>query len=224
MALGLPQSGGGGGDRIPIIKYDARAGRVFRVDRSQNAAGQYESETVEITPVFQAVIDLENIELGWLSFPANAAPDMVVAPVGQPLPSRPSANHRSGFRVYMKLGKACGGDVREMAANAQASIGGMDVLHDAYVAGAKANPGKLPVIKLGGTKAIVSQGKAATSTNYEPQWAIVAWVDRPESLNPAAIAALRSGAAAPASGANGADQTQIQPPPPAQAASIADDF
>ena len=33
MALGL-QSGGGGGDfdRTPIIKYDARAGRIFRID------------------------------------------------------------------------------------------------------------------------------------------------------------------------------------------------
>ena len=140
MALGLPASGGG--DRVPILKYDARAGRLFRVDRSQNAAGQYDSETVEITPNFQAVFDMANIELGWLSFPQNAAPDIVVAPYGQPLPSRPSLNHRTGFRVHLLLGKSCGGDVREMASNAQASIAGMDVLHDAYLNGGQGQSGK----------------------------------------------------------------------------------
>ena len=217
MALGLPQSGGG--DRVPIVKYDARAGRIFRVDRSQNAAGQYDSETVEITPQFQAVFDMAGIELGWLSFPQNAAPDIVVAPYGQPLPPRPSAQHRTGFRVHMLLGKSCGGDVREMAANAQASIAGMDALHDAYLAGVKANPNKLPVVKLGRTKAIVSQGKAASSTNYEPGWEIVAWVDRPEKLSPAAIAALRSGGDAKPNGAGAS-----APEPEPVAASVSDDF
>src|SRR5678810_1199724 len=113
MALGLPQSGGG--DRVPIIKYDARAGRLFRVDRTQNAGGQFDSETVEITAAFQAVFDLENIELGWLSFPQNQAPDIVVAPYGQALPPRPSTNHRTGFRIHILLGKACGGDVRAVS-------------------------------------------------------------------------------------------------------------
>jgi hypothetical protein len=216
MALGLPQSGGG--DRVPIVKYDARAGRLFRVDRTQNAAGQYDSETVEITPAFQAVFDMAGIELGWLSFPQNAAPDIVVAPYGSPLPPRPSTNHRTGFRVHLLLGKACGGDVREMASNAQASIAGMDALHDAYLAGVKANSGKLPVVKLGRTKAIVSQGKAASSTNYEPGWEIVAWVDRPEKLSAAAIAALRSGGEAKPNGA----AAEAAPPP--VAVSVADDF
>jgi hypothetical protein len=197
---------------------------VFRVDRSQNAAGQYDSETVEITPNFQAVVDMEAIELGWLSFPTNAAPDIVVAPYGQQLPPRPSLNHRTGFRVHMLLGKSCGGDVREMAANAQASIAGMDALHDAYLSGVKANAGKLPVVKLAGTKAIVSTGKAATSTNYEPLWQIVGWVDRPEKLSASAIAALRSGGNEAAKGLNGSGSLPLSPPPPPVAASISDDF
>lgn len=224
MALGLPQSGGG--DRVPIIKYDARAGRLFRVDRTQNAAGRYDSAVVEITPVFQAVFDMANIELGWLSFPQNAAPDIVVAPYGQPLPARPSLNHRTGFRVNMLLGKSCGGDVREMASNAQASIAGMDALHDAYLSASKANPGKLPVVKLGRTKAIVSQGKAASSTNYEPGWEIVAWVDRPEKLSAAAIASLRTGgdkAAANAAGGSGQLAPAEAAPEPV-AVSVSDDF
>ena len=236
MGLGLPQSGGG--ERVPIIKYDARAGRLFRVDRAQNAAGQYDSNPVEITPVFQAVMDLEHIETGWLNFPTNGAPDLQMVPLGTPLPPKPSAAHRSGFRVMLLLGNAAGGDVREMAANASASIAGMDDLHDAYSAGLKANAGKLPVVKLAGTKPIVSTGKQQSSTNYQPIWEIVSWVDRPAKLALEAIAALRNGGdaanggghatngagAGAAGGTNGATPPPHQQPLPSGPPSVAEDF
>jgi hypothetical protein len=128
--LGLPQTGGDGANRTPIIKYDARAGRIFRVDRS-NESGSWETEQVEITNGFQAIMDLENIETGWLSFPAGGAPDIKTVKIGTPMPERPSDKHKSGFRILMKLGKSSGGDVREMAANAQVSIKGMDALYRA---------------------------------------------------------------------------------------------
>lgn len=215
MALGLPSSGGG--DRVPIIKYDARAGRIFRVDRSQNAAGAYDSAQVEITPVFQAVFDLEKIELGWLNFPTNMAPDIQVAPYGQPLPARPSPAHRAGFRINILLGKAAGGDVREMAANAAASIAGMDDLHDAYLKLASANAGKLPVVRLAGTKPVTTSGKGQSSTNYQPIWEIVDWVARPEKLSAAALAALRAGT--PKEEAVAKEETA-----PREPVNIADDF
>jgi hypothetical protein len=187
MALNLPQRGSGE-DRTPIVKYDARAGRLFRVDRTQSD-GSWESNTVEITPVFQAVMDLENIELGWLYFPTNGAPEIDVAVYGKPLPAKPSDKARPGFRVHMKLGKQAGGDIREMAANAAVSIQGMDDLHDAYLKDAKSNPGKLPVVRLDRTTPIVSTGKGAdgkpvSSQNYQPVWAIVGWADRPPDLLP----------------------------------------
>lgn len=215
MALGLPQAGGG--DRVPIIKYDARAGRIFRVDRAQNAAGGYDSNQVEITQAFQAVFDLEKIELGWLSFPTNMAPDIQVAPYGTPMPARPSTAHRAGFRLMMLLGKTVGGDVREMAANAQASIGGMDDLHDAYLREAKNHPGELPVVGLAGTKPVTTSGKGQSSTNYQPIWEIKQWVKRPEALSPAAIAALRAGT--PKEEAKAAEPEQ-----PRQPVNVEDDF
>lgn len=235
MSLGLPTASGG--ERMPIIKYDARAGRLFRIDRAQNAAGQFESNPVEITPVFQAVFDLEHIEIGWLWFPSNAAPDMQLVPYGQPLPPRPSPNHAVGFRLNLQLGKSCGGDVREMASNAAASIKGMDALHDQYLAGVKANPGGLPVVRLASTQAVVSQGKQQSSTNYAPVWEIAAWVARPAGLTPEAVKAIRSGqtaepaAAAPVQatlGLNGSSPPPAAaPPPPAPAPaplSLADEF
>lgn len=186
MGLGLPSSGGDAGNRVPVLKYDGRAGRLFRVDRS-NASGQWETEQVEVTNGFQAIMDLENIETGWLHFPTGGAPDIRTVKIGTPLPERPSDKHRAGFRILMKLGKSIGGDLREMAANAQVSIKGMDALYDLYLAGVQDNPGKLPIVVLEKTIAVTSQGKGAdgkpvSSTNYQPVWAITKWVDRPDDL------------------------------------------
>lgn len=186
MALGLQSGGGGDFERTNIIKYDARAGRIFRIDRN-NVDGSWTTDQVEITNGFQAVMDLENIEVGYLHFPAGAAPSLHMVKFGEPMPAKPTAEHKQGFRVLMKLGKSIGGDLREMAANAAVSIAGIDELHTAYTAGKADNPGLLPVVALETTKAITKTGKDAngkpqSSTNYQPVWKIVKWVERPAEL------------------------------------------
>lgn len=191
MALNLPAAGDAG-NRMPIVKYDSRAGRIFRVDRS-NDSGQWESDPIEITPVFQAIFDMENIEIGWLHFPTGGMPDLRMVRHDQPMPDRPSDKHRAGFRVNMVLGKQAGGDVREMAANAQVAIKGMDALHDAYLAAVGQNPGMLPIVRLAGATPVTTQGKGAngqpvSSTNYQPSWEIVKWVPRPADLSAEALA------------------------------------
>lgn len=222
MGLGLPASGGGG-DRTAIIKYDARAGRIHRIDRS-NASGSWETSEVELTTIFQAVMDLENIETGWLNFPAGGAPDIRTVKIGTPLPDRPSDKHKTGFKLLMKLGKSCGGDLRELAANAKVSIAAMDKLYDDYLAGSQQNAGKLPVVTLGGTEKVVSsgkdeQGRPQSSTNYQPVWSIVAWVDRPPELGGAGAveAAAPAPAAAPAA-------AKAAPAPAKELASIDNEF
>ncbi len=69
MALGLNYNSGGGdnGDIIPFVKYDARAGRFFRNDRTETN-GAYSNNAVDITSNFKAVMDLENLEVGYLLF------------------------------------------------------------------------------------------------------------------------------------------------------------
>lgn len=183
MALGLQTESGGGGDYADIVKFDARAGRMFRVDRAQDASGAWQTNNVEITNDFQAIMDLEGIQVGWALFAAGLAPSFALVPLGQPLPPKPSADHKQAFKLMMKLGKSCGGDVREMAAQSKAVIGSIDTLHTAYEAGKAANPGKLPVVSLKGSTPIVSVGKGQSSTNYQPVWEIVKWVDRPAELN-----------------------------------------
>ena len=134
MALGLDYSVGGG-DIIPIIKYDSKAGRVFRIDRADGT-----NTPVDITRSFKAVVDMENVEVGFINFPIGAAPEFALVPLGTQLPARPSDKHKQGVRLMLKLSKECGGDVREMATCAKAAMRGVDKGYVAYVGGAKANP------------------------------------------------------------------------------------
>lgn len=181
MALGISSEGGAGGNFADVLKFDARAGRFFRVDRAQGAAG-WETNNVEITQGFTAVFDFENIKVGWALFAAGIAPSFVMVPLGQPFPAKPSDQHKQGFKIMVKLGASSGGDVREFSSCAGAVRTAMDKLHDAYLAGVSANPGKLPVVTMTGSTPIVSTGKGQSSTNYAPIFEIVKWVDRPVDL------------------------------------------
>lgn len=179
MALGL-NTETGGGDYADIIKYDARAGRMFKVERSQGASG-WETNNVEITDSFQAIFDFENIEVGWALFAAGVAPSFVMGPIGSHL-ERPSDQFKQTFRLNVKLAKSLGGDVREFASQAKVVISAVDALHTAYEEGVKANPGKLPVVALKGSVPVVTQGKGQSSTNYQPVFEIVTWAPRAPEL------------------------------------------
>lgn len=182
MALGL-QTESGGGEYTPVAKYDARAGRMFKIERAQDSAGNWQTNNVEITTGFQAIMDMENIQVGWILFASGIAPQFTLVPLGDPLPQKPSENHKQGFRLMMKLGKSSGGDVREFASCAKAVIGAIDALHDEFSRGRAANPGKLPVVSLTGTVPVVSQGKGQSSTNYAPVFVIKSWIERPPELS-----------------------------------------
>jgi hypothetical protein len=218
MALGL-QTEGGGGDYTAVAKYDARAGRFFRVDRLQDSAGNWSADNVDISNGFQAVMDLENIHVGWMLFAAGVAPQFNLVPLGDPLPPRPTDQHKQGFRLMMKLGKSVGGDAREFASQAKVVIGAVDALHSEFEKGKAANPGKLPVVAMTGTTPVVSKGKGQSSTNYAPIFKIERWVDRPAELTPGGAAQVATTqAAAPASPpASAPQQAQAHQPEPAMA-------
>lgn len=182
MALGLSYGGGAGGDIIPFVKYDARAGRFFRNDRSESN-GQYSNEAVDITSTFKAVVDMENVEVGYMKFGTGAAPEFVLVRLGDPMPHRPAdAAFKQGARLMMKLHASCGGDIREISGNAASFLKGIDELHDAYTQGKAANPGKLPIVTLKATLPITSGQGAKKSTNYQPVFEITGWAARPADL------------------------------------------
>jgi hypothetical protein len=181
MALGLQTESNGGGDFLPIVKYDARAGRFFRVDRSQ-VGDTWETNPVDITNGFQAVFGLQDIKVGYINFNTGGAPDFQLVGLGDKLPAKPSDLHKQGFRLNVKLGKSSGGDVRDFASCARVVIGALDELHTLYEAKKGDNRGKLPIVALKTTTAVKSGQGAKTSTNYAPVFEIVKWVDAPPEL------------------------------------------
>ena len=167
------------GDFMPILKFDARAGRLFRVDR-ENTGDGFSNEPVDITSSFKAIVDFENIEVGWIDFVAGSAPDFRLVKMGEALPPRPSDRHKNGVRFILKLAKACGGDkpIREMAGTSKAFLSGIEAVFNAYLAGKGKNAGKLPVIVLEKTTPIKSGSGERQSTNYQPTFKIVSWAPR----------------------------------------------
>jgi hypothetical protein len=206
MALGLNYSNGGSGEITPFVKYDARAGRVFRRDRSRDSQGNYINNDVDITNGFKAVFDLENIEVGYSKFGAGAAPEHLLVRLGDPMPHKPAdSGFKQGCRIMMKLASNCGGDIREVTGNSTAFLKGVDDLHTAYEAGRAANPGKLPIVVLQTTLPITSGSSAKKSTNYQPVFEIAGWAPRPADLvfapkNAPAQQSVASPATAPSTG------------------------
>ncbi len=218
MALGLNySSGGNGGDIVPFVKFDARAGRFFRRDRTQDGNGNYVSNDIDITSNFKAVVDMENIEVGYLKFGAGTAPEMVLAKLGDPMPHKPAGDGwKQGARIMMKLHSSCGGDIRECSSNAAAFLKGIDDLHTEYEAKKAANAGKLPIVILKTTMPITSGQGQKKSTNYQPVFEISGWAPRPNDLVHVAKVTHQTElppqvqyASAPATGS-----TQVAPPPP----------
>jgi len=225
-----------GGDFTPIVKYDARAGRIFRMDRIDTGNG-FESSPVDITGNFKALVDFENVEVGWIDFPIGSMPSFHLVPLAliksgnAKLPERPSEKHKNGIRFLLKLSKDCGGDkpIREIAGTSKAFLSGIEAVYTQYLGNKDANPGKLPVIMLEKTTPVTSGSGQRSSTNYHPTFKIVGWALRgdllpqakpqPAQAQPANEPSfgMGNGAAAPATGGQ-----RVQPP--AQQAVAVDDF
>jgi hypothetical protein len=163
---------------IPLVKYDARSGKATRCDRTQDADGNWVTETVDITDTFEAVVDLANVEVGWINFTAGGAPDFRMVPLGGDIGDAPSDKHKQGFRLKLKLTNGAGNDVRELASTAVALWNAIDELHDEYLDGVAKHKNKLPVVGIAETK----QVRTAAGVNYAPVFEITSWLPRPPEL------------------------------------------
>lgn len=215
MALGLSTGGTGGGEIQPYINYDAKAGRMFRVDRAQQGDGTWATNKVEITNIAQIVMDLANIRVGWINYTSQGPVRKLVVLGKEPIPPRPDDKDsqgklafKQGFEVDILLNKdAGGGPLRIFGSAAGCVIEAMDALHDAYSGSAEGKAGKLPIVRITDVQPV----KSGQSTNYKPNFAIVNWMDRPAAMNGSTVREI--GATAPATGS-----TVVPPPAPQQAA------
>jgi hypothetical protein len=203
------------GDFPPICKYDARSGRMFRIDRTEKN-GNFENVAVDITASFKAIVDFENLKVGPMLFASGTAPDFNLVTIGEELPALPSPKHKHGVRLMIKLAKDCSGDkpIREMAGTSKAFLSGVEAVYTQYLAEKDNHPGKLPAIDLEKTTPVRSGTGDRSSTNYQPTFKIVGWAPRGDLL---AVAAPPDGGP-PATGS-----TQVEAPRADETVSI-DDF
>jgi len=200
MAFGLSVGTGSGGDFLPIVKFDARAGRWSRVDREQGGDGMWVSTPVDITNGFSAAMDFANAEIGWMKF-VNGV-DKVLVPIGEPLPAQPSADHRQGFSLTALLSADCGGDLRELSGTSKAMCSAFDALDDQVRAAPEFKAGSIPIVACPSTTPVVTNTPQGTTTNYSPVLEITGWISR-EQFDGDQVAAP-----APATAA------AVSPPPP----------
>ena len=195
MALGFTETtSSGGGDFLPIMKFSAKDGSFVRQDRHQGADGHWEKSETEMDLPFKVVMDMDAIEVGFIAF-TTTGPDFRLVKVGEPMPIKPSDEHKEGFRIRM-YNKEIG--LREMSSSSKIVRNQMNDLHDAYLAGKADNPGKVPVIEITGSDRIQIETKAqGTQTFRSPKWTISGWVDRPAGLDKAEAAPEPAAVAAP---------------------------
>ena len=214
--FGFSVQSNGDSDFLPVLRYDSRSGRAFRVDRV-NTGGGFVSEPVDVTSGLKFIADLENVEVGWLLFGAGIAPDMRLVPIGHALPQRPNQDYKNGVRFMVKLAKEVGGDkpIREIASTARAFLSGVEDLYMNYEAQKAENPGKLPVVVLEKTVPV----KSAQSVNYAPVFKIVSWAPRGDLIfqpkaasNGSAVAGVTHVPGTPPS----TGSTRVDPPGPRQ--------
>ena len=155
-----------------------------------------------------------------------------MVPLGTTLPDRPSAKHKNGLRVLIKLAAPCGGDkrVREIAGTSKSFLAGIEEAYLAYSRDKAKYPGQLPVLSLVSTTPVTSGSGAQKSTNYRPTFRIDGWAKRPDDLIHIAAAKPPATAHTNGSGTNGSGTAPITggqtvpPPNRMQAQNLDDDF
>jgi len=175
------------GEFIPILKYDARAGRLSRPDRLE-VNGMWESHAEDITNTFKALMDLENIEVGWIAYPPGSAPLMHLVKRGDLVPPNPGGPkgpdnpYKYGLRFMLKLARDIDGGkpIRELSGTSLAFRGGTGALVEQYLAERQQpnNQGLLPVVILERTVPQTTGSGQKSSTNYAPLWRIIGWAPR----------------------------------------------
>jgi len=193
MALGLVSEGGGGGNIVPIIKFDAKAGDFIRQDRAQNASGEWEKSNHEMALPLSVLMDFDTLEVGWLSF-ASGAPDFQMVKVGEQMPARPTDEHKQAFRVRL-FGKDMG--LREFSSQAKTVIRQFDSLHNQYEAERANHPGEVPQVTISGTKTVTVNTPQGENRFKVPEWSITGWFDRSKMDTATAVSAPAPESVAP---------------------------
>ena len=156
----------------PLLKFDARNGSFYRVDRNSN--GEVEQTTIAD---LKAIFDLENLQVGWIAFNAGSPPNFKMVRAGQDIGNAPSDKHRQGLRLRVRLaadkGVAC-----EFSSTAATLWNAIDCLHDEFERNRGKHSGKVPYVHL----AKLEQVRTLLGVVFSPTFEIIGWGVRPAEL------------------------------------------
>jgi hypothetical protein len=201
-------------DFADIVKYDANAGRMFKIDYNFETR---EKMPVDITmPPPRFAVDFGSLEVGYGRITA-AGPDLRLVPESQPLPPQPLDKDEKGrlvFRPAFRLkifGKVLDGP-REWVSTATCVLDAVEDLYKKFRDAPEARQGKIPIVELTRTLPTTVGRGARQRTLYVPSFMIVGWTDRVSEMGertvppPGAPAAMTTPPAASAGVATGAQR------------------
>jgi hypothetical protein len=182
-----------GGDFKVFISFNAKAGRWYTKRDGQD---EPQFEVADMTAVF----DMPGLKTGWFKFAAGVAPEKVMDSSFTATAGNPGQDFKRGFVLDLFSEKNLLG-VREFSSTASIVIDAMNSLYDAWTSAPEAALGKLPVVRCVGVTPVTNKH----GTNYQPQFEIVGWTDRPTAFGdpglianaPPAVAATLPAATAP---------------------------
>lgn len=221
MAFGFNS---GSGDFVPRIKWNAKAGRAYRIDRIQDAMGNWSNEDVDITDAFSFVPDFANLQRGFWNKVSFAEK---LALMSEPIPERPSDVDSDGkslwapqVKLHLVLSRACGGGLRSWSISANSVMAALEKVYQEWQADARSKE-LYPILTKSGVKA----EKSKQGTNFVPTFTITKWVPRPPDLkSPASESEEEEEAPAFGVGATGDVSSEFDAPvtiPPAAVAPAA---
>jgi len=151
------------------------SGNYIRFSPQANAWTNNNNEEITLKKV---VFDIDKIKTGWLLLGVGVRDWVQDESVGKKGP-QPSPEHKRGFQVVLynkEIGAA------EWSSNGVGPNMGLEQMYKACAAERAANPGKLPVLEYGHSKA----EKIGKGTTRIPIFVLKGWVARPAGLDAAA--------------------------------------
>jgi hypothetical protein len=223
FGLQVPQAG----DFTPIVKFDARAGRLFNVVYDHTTR---EKTQVDITtPPPRFAIDFGSLEVGYIRYSVTG-PEYRTVAEGKPVPRQPEDRDdqnrllfRAGFRAKL-YGRVLDG-LREWSSTAGCVLEAIEGLYGQFKAAPEAAAFKIPIVELSRTIPLTMGKGTKASTNYAPCFTIVSWTDRvPEMGERTVPAPLRQTSASQQTPTAAPVATPVATPAAATSAQVTDDL
>lgn len=154
------------------LSSSSGSGNYIRFSPQANAWTNNNNEEITLKKV---VFDIDNIKTGWLLLGVGVRDWVQDDSVGKKGP-QPSPEHKRGFQVVLynkEIGAA------EWSSNGVGPNIGLEQMYKACAAERAANPGKLPVLEYGHSKA----EKIGKGTTRIPIFVLKGWVARPAGMD-----------------------------------------